>query len=192
MTPIEQLTEIIAGRGGVLHVGAHGACDDACCLIEAVNLARGNGGTDSPDTAGMPDLRRLNDASWSSGALRTEHCVPVAVALWDWSAWSSERRTAFTRALALATVRETLADLLDMDGRPDHAARCRSTGTLTDACAAAYAASAYAACAAADDACAAASAAYAACAASAAAAADRLLIGACAIWVRCATETEGL
>jgi hypothetical protein len=140
----------------------------------------------------MPDLRPLNDAKWSSDALRTQHCLPVALALWLWSDWSDARQQAFAERLAIATVREILADMLDACGLDSTA--CRAVTTLSEAESAARAARAAAAAAAADaDAARAAYAARAAASARAAdasaRAADATLIKACAIWVRCAAET---
>lgn len=201
----EQLQTVLSSRGGVLLSGDHGDCEDGCCLLEAVNLARHGEATDSPKKAGMPDLRPLNDARWSTNALRTKHCLPVALALWDWSAWSVARRLAFAERLAIATVRETFSDMLDAIGLDS--SQCRAADTLDSAVDAAAravrAAYAYAydyAAAAANAAryaaryaaTANATAAATAAAAVARSAADATLIKACGIWVRCADETEGL
>jgi hypothetical protein len=181
-TQLEKLSEVIGQRGGVLLEGSHGDCSEGLCILEAVNLAKSGKATDSPIEAGMPDLRPLNDAPWSSDAERTKHCLPVALALWDWANWSAERKQAFAERLALATVRETLADMLDSRGLDSTACRAATTlGEAESADDAAYYAAYYAA-----------DAAYYAYYADHYAAADAVLATACAIWVLCAEETAGL
>ncbi len=89
--------------GGIITKGSH-TPDGAACLHEALNIARGEEWSDNP--GGIPDLRSLNDAPWSSDALRTKHMLAVGVAvLWPWPEWSPERRTAFARYTAEHTIR---------------------------------------------------------------------------------------
>ncbi len=89
--------------GGIITKGSH-TPDGAACLHEALNIARGEEWSDNPGD--IPDLRSLNDAPWSSDALRTKHMLAVGVAvLWPWPEWSPERRTAFARYTAEHTIR---------------------------------------------------------------------------------------
>ena len=158
--------------GGVLKAGKH--CEDGeACALEAAAIARGCNWTDDPARVGLPDLRRINDSRWASDGERTEHIVPVIVALWDWPRWTTARRIAWAKEVALRTIREVLPIVLELRGFNDEAAACRAATDLVLARAAASAAmqktAADAAAAAAADA-AAAYAAYAAADAAAAAA----------------------
>jgi len=103
-TATHPLVAVVRDRfGGVLSHGAHQP-DGAACINEAVNAARGRPWSDDPGE--WPDLRDLNDAPWSSATARTEHLLPVGVALWDWPDWSPERRAGFARRTAERTGRE--------------------------------------------------------------------------------------
>jgi hypothetical protein len=197
--------EILARRfGGVLSKGKH-APDGVACALEVASIARGFKWTDQPTRVGLPDLRPLNDARWSSDAARTAGLVPVVEALWDWASWPEARRVAWAQYVAIATVRDIVSEVVS----EPHASACRRVTTCAEARAAAYAAdaaaAAYAAAAANADAAADANAAYAAANADAAAdaaaravaravayvaASDRLLTRACAIWIEAAEHTD--
>jgi hypothetical protein len=178
--------------GGVLLDGKHEE-DGEACVLEVASVARGVPWTDDPERVGLPDLRALNDAGWSSDVVRTEHLAPVVVALWDWPDWSEERRVAFSTKLAELTIRRVLPLALRAVGLEDEAARCEAEGSAAVARAAAGAAeaaeAAWAARAAARAAAGAAwaagaaEAAWAARAAARAAAGDAVLIEACRCWV---------
>ena len=146
--------------GGVLLRGQHTE-DGQACALEVASVVRGVVWTDDPRTVGLPDLRALNDAAWSTDAMRTEHMVPVIEALWDWSAWTDERRRRVVARVAERTIREILPIVLRQAGLNDEANRCAEEGTA-DAADAAYAA--------------------------ARAADDDLLITSCRIWIESAAE----
>lgn len=90
---------------GKLTDGAHSP-DGAACLHEAINVARGRKWSDDP--SGMPDLRGLNDAPWSSDDARTTALLPVAVALWDFDKWPVDRKRAWAQRVASETIRRVL------------------------------------------------------------------------------------
>ncbi len=131
--------------GGVITKGSH-TPDGAACLHEALNIARGEEWSDSPGD--IPDFRSLNDAPWSTDALRTKHMLAVGVAvLWPWPEWSPERRTAFARYTAEHTIRVVLPMALRAAAavHPDEkhksaleaaAAKCADEGTESAAWAA--------------------------------------------------------
>ena len=179
--------------GGLLRSGSHRP-DGLACVLEAVAAARGLPWTDSPVEVGLPDLRPLNDARWSSDAVRTAALVPVVVALWKYSGWTKHQRTTWICRVVERTIREVLPVMLRYVGCEDAAIRCEREGTATAAYAAytaadaaarsaayaAYAAATYAA--GATGAAAAAASAASAAAYAAAAAADRILQLTCRIW----------
>jgi hypothetical protein len=66
MTPVTTYRDVLAQCfGGVLHSGKH-APDGIACALEVASIARGLTWTDAPRRVGLPDLRPLNDARWSS------------------------------------------------------------------------------------------------------------------------------
>ena len=78
---------------GVLYVGAHNPKSGQYCALECKSLAdavaRGDADvyanfTDQPQKLGMPDIRPLNDAWWSSEVTRTEAMLPLIAAYSDW------------------------------------------------------------------------------------------------------------
>jgi hypothetical protein len=91
--------------GGKLMKGAH-TPNGKACVHEAINVFEGRKWSDSPGE--RIDLRGVNDASWSTDELRTEHMLRVALAVWDWPNWSTERRQAFARRVASETIRRVL------------------------------------------------------------------------------------
>jgi hypothetical protein len=214
-----RLEEVIAARGGVLKSGTHTDPAGECCILEAVSICQGIPYTDSPEATGMPDLRPLNDALWSSDLLRTHHMVKVASALADWWEWSNDRQQRWAKQVAIQTVRQIVSGLPGlMDAIRES---CRKASTLSEAAeaaaraaeaaeaaeAAAWAAEAAARAAtwaamaaaraatwatwAAAEAAAEATWAAAEAAAEAAEAADKPLITACAIWIQAATDAKG-
>lgn len=89
----------------VLTNGGHQPEDCQYCALECVSVARETKGdkgnfkrknlrrfTDHPESVGMPDIRDLNDATWSSDKARTEAMLPMMAALSDWGRWSKERQ----------------------------------------------------------------------------------------------------
>ncbi len=207
---IEQLQALLHEHDdGVLRSGAHEAGREFCALeFEAIVRGRAvyyegldewQGWSDEPVT--LPDLRPLNDAPWSSDEARTAALLQVMVALWNWSEWSSARRTAWASRVAINTVREIVSELPSLSD--EVRVQCRAAMTLPKAEAAAKAAWAAAEARAAGGAESAASeaAAEAAMAARAesaaaeaaaearAAGAESVLLIACRIWIRAAEET---
>jgi hypothetical protein len=190
-TPVSAYRDTLARRfAGVLSPGKHEP-DGVACALEAASIAKGLAWTDDPARVGLPDLRPLNDARWSSDAARTAALVPVVEALWDWASWPEARRVAWAQHVAIATVRDIVSEVVS----EPHATACRRVTTCEEARdAAAYAAYAYATYAAAANYAAAyaayAYAAYAAAFAAAFAARDRLLTRACAIWIEAVEATR--
>jgi hypothetical protein len=199
MKKIHPYDKVLAARfGGILRNGKHDEDGEACAL-EAATVARKKKWSDSPDDAGLPDLRALNDGAWSSDAARTKALVPAIRALWDWPKWSEEQKRALTDRVTLRLIREVLPDVFVAIWLAEHAQKMReapdlawAAGAAAGAAWAAEAAAAWAAGAAAAEAARAADAgaadaeeaAWAAAwaAAGAARAADRVLALACTIW----------
>jgi hypothetical protein len=125
--------------GGLLRHGSH-AEDGQACLLEAATVARKQKWSDSPDTAGLPDLRSLNDGPWSSDEARTVAMRPVAIALWDWPEWDEAKRKALTDAVTLRLIREVLPDIFVAIGQAEHAEKMRAAPDLARAAEAAEAA----------------------------------------------------
>jgi hypothetical protein len=177
MTVEELHAKLVELNKGALYRGAHKPGAREFCALEFDHAVRGQAHSDSPDN--LPDMRCLNDARWSSDAVRTTHLLRVMAALWDWRAWPLAQRQAWTDRVTVETVRQIIATL---PGLPDaERQRCRAATTPLAAAAAARAAAA-AAMAAAE----AAEAAWAAARTARAAWADRVLILSCDIWCEAA------
>ena len=176
---VEQLQHVLdTYDNGVLSTGTHKPDDGLYCALECVSLAQGirwrDDGTedgildiptrrkiftDNPTALGMPDIRAINDARWSSDALRTATMLPLISVLSDWSQWSSMRQRRWAEIVSIETVKQIISQL---PGLPDSVRlQCKQADTLKSARAAANAA-AYAAHTAANAAAYAAYAAYAA------------------------------
>lgn len=195
----QTLEQVIAQHGGVLTTGCHDAsADGPCCIMEARAVCLGLEWTDEPSVVGMPDIRPLNDARWSSDTARTEWMLKLADAYTNWATWSRERQQAVISRVVIGTVQHVIAELSPV---PDAIrTRCRAVRTLdeaadaaaaagagaaeADAAWAAWAAEAAAGAAEADAAGAARAAAWAA-----RAAADQMLITACQVWIDATTTT---
>ena len=75
-----EFAEFVKDRfGGVLTHGSH-TPDGAACFHEALNVYQGKKWSDN--TAGTLNLIGLNDAPWSSDAVRTEHMLPLGPIDW--------------------------------------------------------------------------------------------------------------
>ena len=126
----DALTETLAKFGGVVTRGSH-QDHGACCILEAAAVCQGLPWTDNPETVNRPDIRRLNDARWSSDALRTEHMVRLYLALEPWATWTEAQRRQYMDRVVIDTVRTLIAEL---PGLPDtHRAACRAVTTLEEA-----------------------------------------------------------
>ena len=166
---------------GVLKTGAHTDEDGAFCVLEVVNKTRRPNDACTDARFGLPDIRPLNDAPWSSDVARTGPMLAVAAALSDFPQWSAQRQQRFAEHLTIAIVRQIIADL---PGLPDvMRQRCREVSTVHEAGAAARAAAWAAAGAAAR-------AAWAAAEAAAPNTVDSLLIHACEIFIDAATASD--
>jgi hypothetical protein len=178
---VEQLQHILDTRdSGVLSHGAHSADDGSYCALEAVSLVRGSltGNesyfTDDPADLGMPDIRPLNDAPWSSDEARTKAMLPLIAVLSDWSLWPHARKRKFATVVALETVRQIVSELPYIPDVIKEACRSADLKTAADAARAAWAA---------------ADAARAAAGAAATAAeADDILNKAISIWLKAASD----
>ena len=161
---------------GVLKHGSHKEGTGAYCALECVSQLRGaDRWTDTPSAAGMPDIRAINDARWSSDEVRTRTMLPMLASISRWAVWTATQKQAFVSAVAIRFVREVVSMLSSL---PDSVRQaCREVQTLDDAKAAAEAEAAQAAYAAYAARVAAYAAAYAE-----AGAADSTLILTCRIW----------
>ena len=121
--------------GGVLLNGKHDP-DGQACLLEAAHVSIGEAWSDAPDL--WPDLRNLNDAPWSSDALRTTHLMSVLRAYWYWSLWPNEKQVAVMQRVAILTVQFLIAELPALPD--DIRTRCRTVSTISEAAWAAWAA----------------------------------------------------
>jgi hypothetical protein len=126
----ETLAAVIAQYGGVLRRGAHPA-EDACCVLEAYSVCLGVPWTDDPVILGMPDIRPLNDARWSSDEVMTTAMIRLAMAYIGWSRWSVGRQRAVMSQVALETVRHLIAELPGLPA--DLRRQCQTAETLYDA-----------------------------------------------------------
>src|SRR5690606_6015529 len=97
--------------GGVVTFGAHAKDGCSACILEALSVCKGIEWTDSPKILGVPDIRPINDAPWSSDAIRTEHMLRLLEAVLPWERWSTKQRQVFAEQLAILTVQETVANL---------------------------------------------------------------------------------
>lgn len=186
---------------GILRHGAHSPGREFCAL-EFKSQVDGIDWTDNPNETGLPDLRPLNDAAWSSDIVRTRALLPVMVALWDWRTWSSVRQQKWLEQIIIETTKQLIAPLPFFKTR----GLLQNIQTIEDvreqskrAARAAWAAGATRAVEAVEavEATGATGAAWAARAAGAtgatgAAESDRVLNLACAIWIQAVTDTTGL
>ncbi|MGH7432358.1 MAG: hypothetical protein ACREJL_01260 [Candidatus Methylomirabilales bacterium] len=182
------IRDVVQDRFGArLGSGVHPPNDDLPCANEAASVARGIEWTDNPAAVGLPDMRPINDAPWTSPEGRARGLVPLMEALWEWESWSAERRGAWTQAVAQRTIAEVLPIALRAVGLEAEAARCETEPTGASAKGAARAAWA-----AATEAAWAARAAWAAATEGAAwaAAAEEVLQLACRIWIEEAESGE--
>jgi len=126
----------------ILKVGSHK--DSSCeqCILELCSAVLGKKWTDNPRILGLPDLRPLNDAHWTSDKIRTEQMLRVAVAIWPWRESSVEKKISFSRKLAELTIRRVLPLVLREANMPNQALTCEQEGTGEAAASAAKAASA--------------------------------------------------
>jgi len=180
-----EFREFVGTRfNGTLKAGVHEPNGQAC-ILEARNVALNNKWTDAPGD--FVDLRALNDAPWSSDAVRTKHILRVATALWDWPTWTDERKQKWAKTVAERTIREILPIAFRAFGMNEEADRCEREGSEAAARdAASYAArdaASYAARVAAS------TARYAARSDASDAASDAVLILACNIWCESAEVT---
>lgn len=166
--------------GGVLKGGKHEPDSRQFCVLEFDSIMRHRPLSDNAIT--LPDLRPLNDAFLSDDAARTDALLPVMAALWDWTAWSPERRQSWTRRIVIETVRRLIAELPGLSSVVTQ--QCRTVSSLDEAVKAAEAARTEAAKAAK------AAEAVAARAAEAARVRVTVLRRACEIWVQAAKQLE--
>ena len=146
---IEQLQYVLdTYDNGVLSTGAHKADEGLYCALECVSLARNNGRknfTDNPIAVGMPDIRAINDAYWSSDALRTKTMLPLLAALSDWSTWNTARKVRYVTRISIRTVNLIVAKLPYLSDAIRTQCREADTVAAADAAAADAAAAAVAA-----------------------------------------------
>lgn len=134
-------TDMIRGvlyyHGGTFAVGEHTSeynrPDCPLCVLEAVAACKVRQGlltkiTDDPEKVGLPDIRPLNDAKWTSRALATGHLLRLVEAYSGWTEWPLDRRMEIMRRVAVSTVQRIVSAL---PGLPEHVAtQCREAGTL--------------------------------------------------------------
>lgn len=178
MTNETTFREFVQARfGGVLSSGGHEdeyeTSPDDCpaCVLEALNACHDRPWSDSPEVARTFDIRPLNDAPWSSDAVRTEQMIRLVAAVEGSLDWPKELQQRFVERLAIRTVNVIVAELPYIS--PEVADQCRNATTLQAA--ARWAARAAAARAA---------------RAAAAEAADSVLIKAVDLWVEAAEYSK--
>jgi len=93
---------------GLLRQGMHDEGREFCAL-EFESQVRGREWSDEAIT--LPDIRPLNDAFGKNDKARTAAILPLMVALWDWSRWSSSRRRAWITIVIIETVRRIISQL---------------------------------------------------------------------------------
>ena len=98
------------------------------CILELCSQALGKDWTDDPYDLELPDIRALNDAAWSSDAMRTEHMLRVGVAVWPWREASRGQQQLFIDRLAELTIRRVLPPVLREARLNDVADRCEREG----------------------------------------------------------------
>ena len=143
---VEDLQRVLDEHdAGVLKAGKHAFEDHKMCALESVSLARveamtRDAFTDNPAQTGMPDLRPLNDACWSSDKARTTAMLPLLAALSDYAEWSTARKQRWITRVSVRTVNVIIANLPHVSESVQQ--QCRDAGDLGAAEAAARAAEA--------------------------------------------------
>lgn len=131
----------VALNGYLLSSGGHPEGEEGeMCVLECAARALGMARTDEPSEVGLPDLRTLNDARWSSDVIRTENLADVAVAVWPWRQWAPKQRLQFASRLAILTVQRVLPMTLRAKVDADLIESCKTASTLGEAINAAAAA----------------------------------------------------
>ena len=124
---------------GVISSGSHKP-DRLACALEIATVARGLPWSDSPVSAGLPDLRQINDSRWASDTARTQALLPVIIALWDWDKWTPQQKQTWATQVAERTIREIVPIALRVARLEAEAQACEATGTESAASRAANAA----------------------------------------------------
>lgn len=127
----ENLAAVVARFGG-LSSGSHSVDSGFCCVLEAVSVCDDVPWTDSPDKLDRPDIRPLNDADWSSDALRTEQMLRLAPLLAAWPQWNEPRRLAYAGRVTFRTITDPgmLPAALRAARLEEHAVACEQAKTL--------------------------------------------------------------
>src|SRR6185503_12608087 len=137
---LHPLDRVLAERfSGLLRNGQHEE-DGLACALEAATVARKKKWSDDPESAVLPDLRPLNDATWSCDKARTDALVPAMRALWAWPKWSEKRRKALVDRVTLRLIREVLPEVFEAVKLPAEAKAMREAPDLAEAAGAARAA----------------------------------------------------
>lgn len=122
---VASLEEVIRVRfGGRLSLGRHDAYQGCACILEAVSVCEGVPWTDDPRTLDRPDVRRINDARWSSDEQRTAGMLRLAPLLAAWPGWAVEKRISFAQRVTMRTITDLLPSALRVVGLGDHAIAC--------------------------------------------------------------------
>src|SRR3970282_2263128 len=110
------------------------------CVEAAVCWALGEGHSDSPSCVAEPDRRfaiRLNDARWSSPAVRAEALLPLALAQFG---TAGRKRKRWVELVVLGTIQKVLPMILRPVGLEAEAIQCEQATTIAQAIEAARAA----------------------------------------------------
>src|SRR6185295_1287806 len=122
---LHPLDRVLAERfSGLLRNGKHDE-DGLACALEAATVARKKKWSDAPESAGLPDLRPLNDGLWSSDRARTDALVPAMRAMWAWPKWNEKRRKALADRITLRLIREVLPEVFEAIKLPAEAKAMR-------------------------------------------------------------------
>ena len=129
---IDELQEFLNTHdAGVLLSGGHSPYLGKYCALEAVGQLRGIPWTDNPLDVGIPDMRCINDACWSSDAARTVAMLPMLAAVSRWATWTPEQKQQWVSCVVIQTVRQILSQTPSLP--KSVCTQCQQVATLEDA-----------------------------------------------------------
>jgi hypothetical protein len=102
------------------------------CIEAAICWALGEPHGENPSCVALPDRKfsiQLNDAPWSSNAVRAKHLLPLALAQLN---TAGADRTKWVQAVVLGTIQRILPLALDAAGLTERAQACRDSKTLEE------------------------------------------------------------
>lgn len=129
MTVEELRTKLNELGEGVLYSGTHLQNTQEFCALEFSHAVRNHPHQDTPGD--LPDLRQLNDGSWSSNEARTNAFLPMMATLWDWQIWTPARQQRWIEYVVIQTITRIISQLPQLP----HAiqVQCQNVRTLQEA-----------------------------------------------------------